>query len=132
MTDIEDLYEANDREPEANESGQQPLDLDDLQKLYDLAREPGALPSWGQMVYMCVPDLIAELREARERIAEFEALPTRERWTVTGARDVPPKAGAFEFPTYKAADRYGDDAKQLWRRMLSLHPWEPIDSEAPF
>lgn len=135
MTDVDDLYEpADDREPEPCDwyPAPEPVDLDDLQKLYDLAEADDALPSWRSAVYLRVPELIAELREARERIAEFEALPTRERWTVTSGLDVPPRSVVLEYADCEAAGRYGNGGKQVWRRRLTVHPWEPVDSSPPF
>lgn len=133
MTHVDDLYEFNDREPGEPEQ-EPPLDLDALQSLLELAAGPNALPAWGQMVYLQVPDLIAELREARRRIAEFEALQTREEWAGTVSRNEPPEPGKTVF--YRDAETAEKDtaknAAQLWRRMLSVHPWEPIDSEPPF
>ncbi|MFI7114021.1 hypothetical protein ACIBK9_47425 [Nonomuraea sp. NPDC050227] len=135
MTHVDDLYEpGDDREPEPDEQAVPPLDLDNLEKLYDLANEPGGPLAWRQVVYMEVPALIAELREARRRIAEFEALPTREEWAGTVSRNEPPEPGKTVF--YRDVETAEKDtatnAAQLWRRMLSAHPWEPIDSKPPF
>lgn len=136
MTHVDDLYEpGDDREPEPDERDKQPLDLEDLQKLYDLAAESGGLPAWGQIVYLRVPDLIAELREARQRIAGWEALPTREEWTVTGGPNFPAEPGEPTIaPGEQAVVEYArrHETAQLWRRMLSVHPWEPIADKAPF
>lgn len=141
MTDINDDYSPHDAADEARAEdppdgyGQRPpLDLDELQKLYDLAAEPGGLPSWGRIVYLRVPDLIAELREARERIAEFEALEKREEWAVTARREVVPSKS---MPLLcESADSAAKAVKVsggvLWVRRLTVHPWEPIVDESPF
>jgi hypothetical protein len=150
MTHVDDLYEpGDDREPEPCDwyPAPEPVDLEEveqrLERLKFLAPPFGMaatraelngtedLHDLAALIGQEVHGLIAEVREARQRIAEWEALPTRERWTVTGGRDVQPGQAAFEFATYDLADRQGNDAKQVWRRMLSIHPWEPIDLDRP-
>ncbi|GAA2861063.1 hypothetical protein [Nonomuraea rubra] len=136
MTHMDDLSSPNDREPGEPEEPEQapPLDLDALEKLLDLAAGPDALPAWGQMVYIQVPDLIAELRAARQRIAEWEALEKREEWAVTGGPNFPAEPSGPPISPDKGVIAYVNRhaAAQLWRRMLSVHAWEPVDSEAPF
>lgn len=139
MTDINDLYESADErdwtldelaEREPDEPGQEPpLDLDEIEAM--LRQTTGALSPAGHNLLDVAPLLVAELREARQRIAALEALPTRERWAATAGPDVPPGPAAFEFGTPRVAERE-IDGKQLWRRMLSVHPWEPIDEHGPF
>lgn len=111
-----------------------PLDLDEIENAYKLADVTQVMGPHTQMAFSAVPDLIAELRETRQRIAEWEALPTREEWAGTVSRNEAPEPGKAVF--YRDAETAEKDtaqnAAQLWRRMLSVHPWEPIDSEAPF
>jgi hypothetical protein len=67
------------------------------------------------------------------RIAEWEALPTHEEWSVTGGPDFPANPGVPVFPAERAlgyARRH--EAAQVWRRTLTVHPWEPIANEPPF
>ena len=139
MTDIDDLYEpADDREPEPCDwyPAPEPVDLDDLQKLYDLAEADNALPSWRSAVYLRVPELIAELREARQRIAAFEALEKREDWTVTPSRDDVPTSNDPLKSMFSRGDLAEETARrngwQLWRQRSLARPWEPIDSDPPF
>ncbi|KAB8186948.1 hypothetical protein FH608_046520 [Nonomuraea phyllanthi] len=130
MTHVDDLHEPNDREPGEPEQ-EPPLDLDDLEKLYDLSGEPGALPAWAHVVYLNVPVLIAELREARRRIAEWEALPGREEFATTDQRDIPPNKHHPYRVTPGEALKAPEKGRQAWVRRLTVHPWEPIDG-APF
>lgn len=141
MTHVDDLHEpGDDREPEPCEwyPAPEPVDLDDLAKLLDLASQPGGLPAWGQMVYLQVPGLIAELREARQRIAEWEALPTREEWAVTENDSTPPRAETVSYFTAEGAMRAAaKHGVQAWRQIVTtkpvvVRPWEPIDGKAPF
>jgi hypothetical protein len=137
VTHVDDLYEpGDDREPEPCDwyPAPEPLDLDGLQKLYALAEEPGGLPAWGRIVYLRVPELIAELREARQRIAEWEALPTREEWAVTLGKVQPDPADPIQDGDFAEAalDLARKHKGQAWRRTLTVHLWEPISLDAPF
>lgn len=139
MTHVDDLYEpGDDREPEPCEwyPAPEPVDLDDLAKLYDLAMAEDGLAAWRGIVLLQVPGLIAELREARQRIAEWEALPTVEEWAVTDDAFTPPRDGE-RFAADAALAIAARDGRQAWRqtriaRPVVVRPWEPIDSEAPF
>jgi hypothetical protein len=151
MTDIDDLYEpGDDREPvEPDEYEQQPVDLEEveqrLERLKFLAPPFGMVATRAQLngtedlhdlaalIGQEVHGLIAELREARQRIAGWEALETREEWSVTGGPDFPATPGVPVAPAEGAlgyARRY--EAAQAWRRRLTVHPWEPIANEPPF
>lgn len=151
MTHVDDLYEANDWEPDEDERwapGVVPVDLEEVEKRIErlsfLVPPPGLkltsvtlpgaedLKDLRELVGHDAPGLLADLREARRRIAEFEALPTRERWTVTSGLDVPPRSVVLEYADREAAGRYGNGGKQVWRRRLTVHPWEPVDSSPPF
>ena len=118
MTHVDDLYEpGDDREPEPDDRDDDgPYELDDLPRMLDT--------------------LIAELREARQRIAEFEALPIREDWTVTPRRDIAPAQLDPLKPMFDSGDLTAESAArngwQLWRQRSSVHPWEPISSKSPF
>ncbi|MFB4265384.1 hypothetical protein [Nonomuraea sp. GTA35] len=151
MTHVDDLYEANDREPDEDERwapGVVPVNLGEVeQRLTRLAfltepatgggnTIPGAkdFDDLRELIGYDVPGLIADLAAARERIAGFEALEKREEWTVTGGPNFPAKPSGPPISPDKGVIAYvgSHAAAQLWRRMLSLHPWEPIDSEPPF
>jgi hypothetical protein len=148
MTHVDDLYEpGDDREPDEPE--QEPIfSLDQIEgalAAYRRGQDPreGLDPhershadqAESFLLDTAVPQMLAELRGARQRIAEFEALPTREEWVVTPGRDSAPGDGVTI-----SCDVQADHAKwlarskdaQMWRRMLSVHPWEPIANEAPF
>jgi hypothetical protein len=125
MTYVDDLHEpGDDREPEPDEFDESfPLDLEAL---------PEAVGDDPQTIGM-VEALISEVRALRSRVADFEALECREDWAVTDDKsEVPPPV----FYRYRSADRAMADARrygrQAWRRPLTVHAWEPIDSEAPF
>jgi hypothetical protein len=137
MTDIDDLYEpGDDREPGEPDVEPQ-LDLDAVEesiRVYYGGSDDDSGKAAEELL-MVVSRLAAELREARERIAEWEALPTREEWTVTGGRESSPDpanhllwGGAAE----KAADYAAKYGVQMWRRVVSVRPAEPIDLDAPF
>jgi hypothetical protein len=134
MTYVHDLHEADDQRP--GEPEQEPLiDLDEVETAYNLADVTRVMGPHTQMAFSAVPVLVRELREARQRIAEWEALEKREEWVVTPNRDSVPCDGT----TISCADQAAHAewlartrGAQMWRRMLSVHPWEPIDSEAPF
>lgn len=134
MTHVDDLYEpGDDREP--GEPDVEPsLDLDAVEesiRVYYGGSDDDSGKAAEELL-MVVSRMAAELREARERIAEWEALEKREEWAVTGGPDFPPAPGAFAYGAYEAANRYGNDSKQMWRRRLTVHPWEPIVDESPF
>ena len=147
MTYIDDLHgpgddgdwtldELAEREPGEPEQ-ESPLDLDEVEGLHRAYLSDGgegAVLSAAVRLAELAPDLIAELREACQRIAAFEALPTREEWAGTVSRNEPPQPGKTVF--YRDVETAEKDtaknAAQLWRRILSVHPWEPIDDEAPF
>lgn len=134
MTHVADLHEpGDDREPGEPEQ-EPPLDLDEVETAYKLADEAQIMGPHTQTAFAAVPELIAALREARQRIAEWEALPTREEWAGTVSRNEPPEPGKTVF--YRDVETAEKDtarnAAQLWRRMLSVHPWEPISDKAPF
>ena len=136
MTDVNDLYEVNDREPEETEAEpREPLDLEDLEtSWFAMASERKVLGEHGMAVLDAFPRLLEELVESRERIAAFEALPTREEWVVTGGPNFPaepggppvwPDAGVIAYVNRHAT-------AQLWRRLLTVRPYEPVDERGPF
>jgi hypothetical protein len=153
MTHVDDLYEpGDDREPtEPDEFDDQPVDLDEveqrLERLKFLAPPFGMVATRAELngtedlhdlaalIGREAHGLIAEVREARRRIAEWEALEKREEWAVTPGRDSAPGDGVTV-----SCDVQADHARwlarghgaQMWRRMLSVHPWEPIDDKGPF
>ncbi|MFG1683574.1 hypothetical protein ACGFNP_25620 [Nonomuraea sp. NPDC049269] len=92
MTHVDDLYEqGDDREP-AEPAQEPPLDLDAIEdsiRTYYAGSDDDSAKAAEDLATV-MSSLVAELREARQRIAEFEALPTRENWTVTPRRDVTP------------------------------------------
>ncbi|MEV0382314.1 hypothetical protein [Nonomuraea sp. NPDC050643] len=150
MTYVDDLYEPNDREPDEDERwapGVVPINLDDVEKR--LARLEPLLPPSGlvreddkqdmedlrELIGHDVPGLIADLTAARERIAGFEALEKREEWAVTPSRDGTPDDGvgvSCNDKADQAAWLARVNGAQAWRRKFSVHPWEQIDTDAPF
>jgi hypothetical protein len=139
MTHVDDLHEpGDDREPEPCDwhPTPEPADLDEVESLHRayLSGDDKVSLSAAVRLAALTGDLLAELREARQRIAEWEALPTREEWAGTVSRNEPPEPGKTVFyRDFETAEKdTAKNAAQLWRRMLSVHPWEPIDSEAPF
>jgi hypothetical protein len=141
MTYVDDLYEpGDDREPELDERDEQPVDLAEVEDAYQVVFPKVAwLGSSGERLVDAVPLLIAELREARRRLAEFEALPTREEWAVTDNDSTPPRAalGGYHLAPEVAMRVAAEHGVQVWRRVVTtkpvvVRPWEPISSEAPF
>lgn len=148
MADIDDLYEpGDDREPAEPE--QEPIfSLDQIEgalAAYRRGQDPregldphersDADQAESFLLDTAVPQMLAELRAARERIAEFEALPTREEWTVTESASRPPMStdrSVWGGTAEMVADYAAKHGAQMWRRMVSEHPAEPIDLDAPF
>lgn len=133
MTDINDLYEpGDDREPCEPEQ-EPPISSEELTALLRRVQRVGRSSMWTDVLLDRMPELVAELIAARERIAGFEALETREEWAVTKSCEVSPPPHAYRYPGGDAAVR---DAKrhgrQAWRRALAVHSWEPIANEPPF
>lgn len=139
MTHVDDLYEpGDDREPGEPEH-QPPLSLEQIQGALSVVNDRtdtgDPYEAITLLLDVAVPQMLAELREARQRIAAFEALPTREEWTVTGGPNFPVEPGEPTIaPGEQAVVEYArrHETAQLWRRMLSVHPWEPISDKAPF
>lgn len=146
MTYVDDLYEPADRGP--GEPDPEPTyTLDQIQgalTAYLRGQDPrGNLDAFERsdadqaesfLLDTAVPLMLAELREARRRIAEWEALEKREEWAVTARRDVEPSK---TMPLICETQQSLDNALKVsggvaWVRRLTVHPWEPVDSEAPF
>lgn len=140
MTDIDDLYEPGDREPEPVDwYTPGPLDLDAIDEaccVYANSGDEKAKEKAASFLLGSVQALVAEGRVSRQRIAEFEALPTREEWTVTLRRDITPAQHDPLMRSFDSGDLTAETAAkngwQLWRQRSSVHPWEPIDLDAPF
>lgn len=151
MTHVDDLYEGDDREPEEDERwapGVVPVNLDEIEQRIErlgfLAPPVGLvatkaelngtedLADLRELIGHDVPGLIADLRAARQRIAEWEALEKREEWAVTFGDEKPDAESAITNASAEMAAEYVRQGGQLWRRALTVHPWEPIDEKAPF
>ena len=154
MTHVDDLYEpGDDREPEPDEPEQEPIfSLDQIEgalAAYLRGQDPregldphersDADQAESFLLDTAVPQMLAELRAARERIAEFEALPTREEWAVTDNDSTPPRAeiGGYYFTPEGAMRLAAEHGVQAWRRVVTtgpvvVHPWEPIADKSPF
>ncbi|WP_433520072.1 hypothetical protein ACQP2T_63770 (plasmid) [Nonomuraea sp. CA-143628] len=160
MTHADDLYEPGDdrdwtldelAEREPGEPDQEPpLNLDQIEgalAAYRRGQDPregldpveasDADQAESFLLDEAVPQLLARLREALQRIAEWEALPTREEWTVTDDSSTPPTSNHFPYTANAAMAIAARDGRQAWRRTVMthpavLHPWEPIANEAPF
>lgn len=154
MTHLDDPYEpGDDREPEPCEwyPAPEPVDLDAieqrLERLKFLAPAFGIVATRAELngtedlhdlaalIGQEVHGLITEVREGRRRIAEFEALPKREEWTVTESGSRPPRSTDLRF-TPDAALSLARRGKQMWRQTVVDHavvrPWEPIELDAAF
>jgi hypothetical protein len=135
MSHVEDLHEPNDREP-GEPKQEARIDLDAVEesiRVYYSGSDDESSKAAEGLLTVAAP-LVTELREARERIAAFEALPTREEWVVTGGPDFPaepggppvwPDAGVVAYVKRHAT-------AQLWRRLLTVRPYEPVDERGPF
>lgn len=150
MTDINDYSSpGDDREPvEPDEYDEQPVDLDEveqrLERLKFLAQPFGMvatrvelngaedLHDLAALVGQDVYGLIAEVREARRRIAEFEALPYREEFATTAQEQVPPNKHHPYRVTAGEALKAEQKGRQGWARRLTIHPWELLSPKAPF
>ncbi|MFC4006546.1 hypothetical protein ACFOY2_04895 [Nonomuraea purpurea] len=141
MTHVDDLYEpGDDREPEPCEwyPAPEPVDLEEVEELVakrDVvhADVKEQRETERRLLDELLPAMADELAEARQRIAEFEALEKREEWAVTVGGAVPP-TGPIQDGEYgeAALDLARKHKGQAWRRFLTVHPWEPISPEAPF
>lgn len=136
MTDINDFGEplGYDGDPDPEDYQPAPVDLDALDEAACIALNSGdeaAKSKAAALVLQEAHRLIAECRAARERIAEWEALETHEMWAVTVNVDMPPGPSACEYATPELAESLGI-GEQMWRRALSVHPWEPVADTAPF
>lgn len=156
MTDIDDFSsphdEADERRAEEPPDGYydtRPVDLEEveqrLERLKFLAPPFGVVATRAELngtedlndlaalIGQEVHGMLAELREARQRIAEWEALEKREEWAVTLGGAVPP-IGPIQDGEYveAALDLARKHKGQAWRRLLTVHPWEPIAADAPF
>lgn len=134
MTDVNDLYEVNDREPGEPEQ-RFALDLDAVEesiRAYYAGSDDESSKAAEDLVTVAAP-LVTELREARERIAEFEAL--EQRIEIMSASDHPDKAGlVIPYQSYVKAAEHADKTPgfRVFQRFHSLHPWQEIDPKAPF
>ncbi|MFI7448160.1 hypothetical protein ACIBQX_11735 [Nonomuraea sp. NPDC049714] len=134
MTHVDDLYEANDREPDEPEQ-EPPLDLDAVEesiRVYYGGSDDDSGKAAEELVTV-VSRMATELREARERIAEFEALETRMEIVVASGH--PDKAGLIiPFQSASKALDHADKTPgcKVFYRLHVLQPWLEIDPEAPF
>ena len=135
MSHVEDLYEPNDRKPDEPKQEAR-IDLDAVEesiRVYYSGSDDESSKAAEDLLTVAAP-LVTELREARERIAAFEALPTREEWVVTGGPDFPTEPGGP--PVWPDAGVIAYVARhataQLWRRLLTVRPYEPVDERGPF
>lgn len=83
-----------------------------------------------------MPQLLADLAAAHERLARYEEAPTREDWTVTADAATPPRSSDPLYTASAALSR-ASRAGQAWRRVVThspviVRPWEPISTEPPF
>lgn len=138
MTHVDDLYEpGDDREP-CEPDPEPPLSLEEIEAAHALTFDKSSpedpYPAIELLLERAVPQMLAELRAARERITEWEALEKREEWAVTARRDVAPSKS---MPLIRRTAESAEQAVKvsggvLWRRRLTVHPWEPIANEPPF
>ncbi|MFG3439907.1 hypothetical protein ACGF0J_21890 [Nonomuraea sp. NPDC047897] len=138
-----DLADLRDQEREPEPLEQEPLSLEEIEAALDACYAGGASAEGEEaadlLIREAVPQMLAELRAVRERLARYEQVPTQEEWTVTADAAMPPGAYDARYTAdaaMKAADRYG---KQAWRRVVThgpvvVQPWEPnpFSAERPF
>lgn len=136
MTHVDDLYEpGDDREP-AEPEQEPPLDLEAIKdsiRVYYAGSDDDSLKA-AEDLLMVSSRLVAELREARQRIAEWEALPGREEFATTDQQTstIPPNKHHPYRVTAGEALKASEKGRQGWVRRLTVHPWEPIDDKGPF
>ena len=112
MTYVDDLYEpGDDREPDELET-----EFLDPEQLIEAIDDPQARAT--------VEALLADVRYLR-------GLETREEWAWSDEPTAEPAPGAFKFRSAKSA-LVNATGRQVWRRTLTVHPWEPISLKAPF
>ncbi|MFI6883418.1 hypothetical protein [Streptosporangium canum] len=136
MTYVDDLHEpGDDREPDAPEEDE-PLDLDELAAaLADAKNDPGELGPATAEVLAAVPDLIAELRQAREQLAYWRSLEMDQVYAVArGGNQRPDDCVALlYYDTAATAAMLGArGAATAYMRVRTLHPWAELTAEPPF
>lgn len=125
---------------------QQPVDLEEveqrLERLEPLLPPPGLVreddKQWlvdlREMICHDVPGLVADLRAARQRIADWEALEKRIE-VVSASGDDPDKAGlVIAFQSLVKASEHADKTPgfNVFTRIHTLQLWQRLDKNAPF
>lgn len=132
MTDVSDWNRLDDdREPDAPEEYEEPLDLDELvATLADAKNDLGELGPATAEVLAAVPDLIDELRKAREQLAYWRALPLREEYAVTDG--FAPTEDGRRYPREAAESAAEVLGSTAWVRSVTVHPWQDLAAGPPF
>lgn len=135
---MHDEYEPLDLEHEAvvkdepDDDGV-PLDLDEIEDLYRRVHASMTTDEAATIALVGrVPHLLADLRAARERLAEWESLPTRQEYTVSLNLPSVGDPALPESSREQLASLADDTRRDLWARTLHVGPWERLDAEAPF
>lgn len=128
MSHIDDLFEpGDDREPDAPEEHEEPLDLDEISATYTACWEESCiLGANGMKALNAVPDLIRELREARQQLAYWRALPLREEYAVTDG--AAPTEDGRRYPREAAESAAEVLGSTAWMRSMTVHPWVELDA----
>ncbi|NAS22450.1 hypothetical protein GT755_12235 [Herbidospora sp. NEAU-GS84] len=130
VTHIDDLGEPTTPYMEEPEP-EPPLDLDEIETAYEEAMgksmviAPATLKALG-----AVPDLVAELREARSRIGALSLIESAQ-FTVTRSPEVVPHADS-DLADADTVEEAHDDGRAVWVRTVSYSDWQLTSAEAPF
>jgi hypothetical protein len=133
---LDELAERYQDEPEP------PLSVEEIEAALDTYFSDDASAEAEAAVFLAgraVPQLLADLRAAREKLARYEEVPTHEEWTVTANAATPPDRDAWFYTANAALKIAARDGKQAWRRVVThkpvvIQPWQPnpFSTEPPF
>jgi hypothetical protein len=133
---LDELAERYQDEPEP------PLTVEEIEAALDTYFSDDASAEAEAAVFLAgraVPQLLADLRAAREKLARYEEAPTHEEWTVTANAATPPDRDAWFYTANAALKIAARDGKQAWRRVVThkpvvIQPWQPnpFSTEPPF
>lgn len=135
---LDELAERGPGEPEP----EPPLTVEEIEAALDTYFSDDASAEAEAAVFLAgraVPQLLADLRAAREKLARYEEAPTHEEWTVTANAATPPDRDAWFYTANAALKIAARDGKQAWRRVVThkpvvIQPWQPnpFSTEPPF
>ncbi|WP_157253122.1 hypothetical protein [Nonomuraea typhae] len=142
MIDIDDLYgPGDDREPEPDDQGDPPLDLEEVRGLIvrlavisgtddDLAEKQAE----SRLLDEVLPQALAEIEELRKQLAEWEALEKRIEIVAAPGEDPDKTAEVVSFQSVVKASEHADERPgwNVFTRIHTLQPWQQLDEEKPF